>query len=218
MTEIILTEDGSHTLFVPEISEHYHSIHGAVQESQFIFINSGLKYTDLSPVRIFEAGFGTGLNAYLSAIESSSANRKIFYTSIEKYPLPEEITGRLNYSGLFPGAEAGLFSLIHSCPWNTPVEITNTFTLTKIEGDLVNAAPEGRYDLIFFDAFGPDKQPEMWTGEVFEKISAITETGGVLVTYSAKGSVQRSLKKAGFNVSLLPGPPGKRQIIRAVKI
>ncbi|MDX9947770.1 MAG: tRNA (5-methylaminomethyl-2-thiouridine)(34)-methyltransferase MnmD [Bacteroidales bacterium] len=218
MTEIILTEDGSHTLFVPELSEHYHSIHGAVQESQFIFINSGLKHTDLSPVRIFEAGFGTGLNAYLSAIESSSANRKIFYTSIEKYPLPAEITGRLNYSGLFPGAKDGLFSNIHSCPWNMPVDITGTFTLTKIEGDLTKTAPEGRYDLIFFDAFGPDKQPEMWTGEVFERISAITETGGVFVTYSAKGSVQRSLKKAGFDVSLLPGPPGKRQIIRAVKI
>lgn len=218
MTEIILTEDGSHTLFVPELSEHYHSIHGAVQESRFIFINSGLKYTNSSPVRIFEAGFGTGLNAYLTAIESSSANRKIYYTTIEKYPLSAEITGRLNYSGLFPVAEAGLFGNIHSCPWNTPVDLTDTFTLTKIEGDLTKTAPEGRYNLIYFDAFGPDKQPEMWTGEVFEKISAITETGGVFVTYSAKGSVQRSLKQAGFVVSLLPGPPGKRQIIRAVKI
>ncbi|MBN2665514.1 MAG: tRNA (5-methylaminomethyl-2-thiouridine)(34)-methyltransferase MnmD [Bacteroidales bacterium] len=218
MTEIILTEDGSHTLFVPELSEHYHSIHGAVQESQFIFINNCLKHTNLNPVSIFEVGFGTGLNAYLTAIEASSANRKIYYTSIEKYPLSSEITGRLNYSGLFPGAEARLFSLIHSCPWNTPVEITRTFTLTKIEGDLTKIAPEGRYDLIYFDAFGPEKQPEMWTGEVFEKIAAITDTGGVFVTYSAKGSVQRSLKKAGFVVSLLPGPPGKRQIIRAVKI
>ena len=218
MTEIILTGDGSHTLFVPELSEHYHSIHGAVQESQFIFINSGLKYTDSSPVRIFEAGFGTGLNAYLTAMESSSANRKICYTSIEKYPLSPEITGRLNYSALFPGAEAGLFSKIHSCPWNTPAVINDTFTLTKIEGDLTKAVPEGLYDLIYFDAFGPDKQPEMWTDEVFEKISAITGTGGVFITYSAKGSVQRSLKKVGFEVSLLPGPPGKRQIIRAVKI
>ncbi|HAX94760.1 MAG TPA: SAM-dependent methyltransferase [Bacteroidales bacterium] len=218
MIEIILTEDGSHTLFVPELSEHYHSIHGAVQESQFIFINSGLKFISLSPVRIFEAGFGTGLNAFLSAIESSSANRKIYYTSIDKYPLPAEITDRLNYSGLFPGAEAGLFGNIHSCPWNTPVEISETFTLTKVEGDLTKAPPEGRYNLIYFDAFGPDKQPEMWTGEVFEKISDITETGGIFVTYSAKGSVQRSLKNAGFEVSLLPGPPGKRQIIRAVKI
>jgi tRNA U34 5-methylaminomethyl-2-thiouridine-forming methyltransferase MnmC len=218
MTEIILTEDGSHTLFVPELSEHYHSIHGAVQESQFIFINNGLKYIDSSPVRIFEAGFGTGLNAFLTALESSAANRKIFYTSIEKYPLPSEITYRLNYSALFPGAEAGLFSKIHSCPWSTPVDINDTFTLTKIEGDLTKAVPEGPYDLVYFDAFGPDKQPEMWTDEVFEKISAITGTGGVFVTYSAKGSVQRSLKKAGFDVSLLPGPPGKRQIIRAVKI
>jgi tRNA U34 5-methylaminomethyl-2-thiouridine-forming methyltransferase MnmC len=218
MTEIILTEDGSHTIFVPELSEHYHSIHGAVQESQFIFINSGLRYIRSSPVRIFEAGFGTGLNAYLTAMESSSANRKIYYSSIEKYPLSAEITGRLNYSGLFPGAEAGLFSLIHSCPWNSSADITNTFTLTKIEGDLTKASPQGQFDLIYFDAFGPDKQPEMWTGEIFENISAITVTGGVFVTYSAKGSVRRSLKNAGFDVSLLPGPPGKRQIIRAVKI
>ena len=218
MTEIILTEDGSHTIFVPELSEHYHSIHGAVQESQFIFINSGLRHIRSSPVRIFEAGFGTGLNAYLTAMESSSANRKIYYTSIEKYPLSAEITGRLNYSGLFPGAEAGLFSLIHSSPWNSSADITNTFTLTKIEGDLTKASPQGQFDLIYFDAFGPDKQPEMWTGEIFENISAITVTGGVFVTYSAKGSVRRSLKNAGFDVSLLPGPPGKRQIIRAVKI
>jgi len=218
MSEIIVTEDGSHTIFVPELSEHFHSIHGAVQESQFIFINSGLRYTLLSPVRIFEVGFGTGLNAFLTAIEASEANIEIFYTSIEKYPLPAETTGRLNYSGLFPDAEDGLFSGIHACEWNTPVKLSDTFTLVKIEGDLTKSVPEGPFDLIYFDAFGPDKQPEMWTDEVFEMIAAVTESGGVFVTYSAKGSVQRSLTRAGFNVTLLPGPPGKRQIIRAVKI
>ena len=120
MTEIILTEDGSHTLFVPELSEHYHSIHGAVQESQFIFINSGLKYTDLSPVRIFEAGFGTGLNAYLTAIESSSANRKIYYTSIEKYPLPAEITGRLNYSVIISRCRSRIIQQYSFLPMEHP--------------------------------------------------------------------------------------------------
>lgn len=217
MPEIILTEDGSHTLYVPELNEHYHSIHGAVQESGFIFIDNGFRYSTASPVRIFEAGFGTGLNALLTAVESSLTERKTFYTSFEKYPLPSHITGKLNYSSLFPG-EADIFREIHSCPWNSPFDISDNFTLLKKEGDLTEMDPEGIYDLVYFDAFGPDKQPEMWTDEVFEKMAAITVSGGLLVTYSAKGSVQRSLKRAGFNVTLLPGPPGKRQITRAVKI
>jgi len=217
MTEIILTEDGSHTLYVPELKELYHSIHGAVQESRFIFIDNGFRYSPASPLRIFEAGFGTGLNALLTAIESSAAQRKVFYTSVEKYPLPSHITSKLNYSALFPDT-APVFSLIHSCPCNTAYDISDNFTLLKQEGDLIAMKPDGLYDLIYFDAFGPDKQPEMWTDEIFEKISAITVSGGVLVTYSAKGSVQRSLKRAGFEVHLLSGPPGKRQITRAVKI
>jgi len=216
MTEIILTGDGSHTLYVPELNEHYHSVHGAVQESGFIFIDNGFRQSTASPLRVFEAGFGTGLNALLTAIESSSAKRKTFYTAIEKYPLPSYITEKLNYSGFYPG-EAPVFNLIHSCPWNSPSDISDTFTLLKIEADLTEMKLEGLYDLIYFDAFGPDKQPEMWTDEVFGKIAAITVSGGMLLTYSAKGSVQRSLKRAGFDVTLLPGPPGKRQITRAVK-
>ena len=217
MTEIVLTEDGSHTLYVPELKEHYHSIHGAVQESEFIFIDHGFWTSRASPVRIFEVGFGTGLNALLTAIESASAKRKTFYTSVERYPLPLHITAQLNHSSLFPD-EADISGRIHSCPWNTTSQITDTFSLLKIEGDLIQMDLKGDYDLIYFDAFGPDKQPEMWTDEVFEKISAVTVSGGRLVTYSAKGSVKRSLKRAGFEVSLFPGPPGKRQITCAVKI
>ena len=218
MLEIILTDDGSHTLFVPELGEHYHSVHGAIQESDYIFIKCGLNSSKADPARIFEVGFGTGLNAFLTAIDASSQNRKILYTTIEKYPLPGSVINALNYKDFFCPESGYLFDRIHAGKWNITEDISNTFTLIKIEGDLTKHEIPGNFDLIYFDAFGPDKQPEMWTDNVFEKISAITVSNGILVTYSAKGTVQRMLKKYGFDVTLLPGPPGKRQIIRAVKI
>lgn len=218
MARIVKTYDGSHTIFVPELSEHYHSIHGAIQESDFIFINSGLMYSKAEPVRIFEVGFGTGLNAFLTAICAASQNRKVFYTSIEKFPLSGSVVDSLNYKEFF-GREYGyLFERIHACKWNILEEIAENFTLNKIRGDLTKYKIRGNFDLVYFDAFGPDKQPEMWTDDVFKKISGITVPNGILVTYSAKGSVQRILKNSGFDVFLLPGPPGKRQIIRAIKI
>ena len=218
MLEIILTDDGSHTLFVPELGEHYHSVHGAIQESDYIFIKCGLNSSKAGHVRIFEVGFGTGLNAFLTAIDAPSQNRKILYTTIEKYPLPGSVINALNYKDFFCPESGYLFDRIHAVKWNITEDISNTFTLIKIEGDLTKHEIPGYFDLIYFDAFGPDKQPEMWTDNVFEKISAITVSNGILVTYSAKGTVQRMLKKYGFDVTLLPGPPGKRQIIRAVKI
>lgn len=218
MPEIILTEDGSHTLFIPELNEHYHSVHGAIQESEYIFIKCGLNFSKADPVRIFEVGFGTGLNAFLTAIYASSQNRKIIYTSIEKYPLPDSLINELNYKSFFPRESAYLFDRIHKGKWNIAQEISNNFTLNKIEGDITKQEIRGDYDLIFFDAFGPDKQPEMWTDEVFKKIAEITVPNGVLLTYSVKGEVKRMLRKYGFKVNRLPGPPGKHQIIRAVKI
>ena len=218
MLEIILTDDGSNTLFVPELGEHYHSVHGAIQESDYIFIKCGLNSSKADPARIFEVGFGTGLNAFLTAIDAPSQNRKILYTTIEKYPLPGSVINALNYKDFFCPESGYLFDRIHAGKWNITEDISNTFTLIKIEGDLTKHEIPGYFDLIYFDAFGPDKQPEMWNDNVFEKISAITVSNGILVTYSAKGTVQRMLKKYGFDVTLLPGPPGKRQIIRAVKI
>jgi tRNA U34 5-methylaminomethyl-2-thiouridine-forming methyltransferase MnmC len=218
MPEIILTEDGSHTLFVPELGEHYHSVHGAIQESDYIFIKCGLNSFKADPVRIFEVGFGTGLNAFLTAVDAFSQKRKIFYSAIEKYPLPGSVINVLNYKDFFPRESGYLFDRIHAGKWNIMEEISDIFTLNKIEGDLTKHEITGNFDLIYFDAFGPDKQPEMWSDYVFEKISGITASNGILVTYSAKGTVQRMLKKYGFDVTLLPGPPGKRQIIRAVKI
>jgi len=218
MQEIIITEDGSHTIYVPELGEHYHSVHGAIQESEHIFIKCGLRTCNADPLKIFEAGFGTGLNAFLTAIEASIQKRRIIYTAIEKYPLSGSVTGKLNYKEFFPSGYSFLFDVIHSAQWDRFENITDYFTLNKIKCDLARYEAVEKFDLIYFDAFGPDKQPEMWTDEIFSKISEMSVRDGILVTYSAKGRVRRSLKGAGFDVALLPGPPGKRHITRAVKI
>jgi tRNA U34 5-methylaminomethyl-2-thiouridine-forming methyltransferase MnmC len=218
LKQLIITSDGSHTIYIPELDEHYHSIHGAVQESEFIFLKCGFDFCTASPLNILEVGFGTGLNALLTAIRCIKGNRKVNYTSIEKYPVDEKTILLLNYNQ-FAGEEGEeVFNSIHSSPWNTNVNICKNFNLTKTESDLTKIKPQGEYDLIYFDAFGPDKQPEMWTKEIFYAIASVTKTNGVFVTYSAKGEVKRNLRACGFEVTLLPGPPGKRQITRAVKI
>jgi tRNA U34 5-methylaminomethyl-2-thiouridine-forming methyltransferase MnmC len=218
MTRILTTGDGSHTIFVPEMNEHYHSIHGAVQESVFIFINNGFDICKADPLNILEIGFGTGLNALLTAVKSIAGDREVNYTSIEKYPLPDNIINMLNYHVFAGDNGKEIYTSIHSSPWNSNVNICKNFNLKKIKGDFTTETLSGRYDLIYFDAFGPDKQPEMWTKEMFATIASVTNKNGVLVTYSAKGEVRRNLKACGFEVTLLPGPPGKRQVIRAVKI
>ncbi len=215
---LIKTGDGSHTIYIPELDDHYHSIHGAVQESEHIFIKSGLEASKADPVNIFEVGFGTGLNALLTARYSLTKARKVNYTAIEKYPLEEDVYMQLNHLNFAGRDGAKLSRLIHTSPWNTGTEIIPGFFLKKIKGDLTTSVLAGNYDLIYFDAFGPDKQPEMWTNEIFSSISAITNKGGLFITYSAKGEVKRHLMANGFKVELLPGPPGKRQITRAVKI
>ena len=158
---IINTEDGSHTLYVPELDEHYHSVHGAISESDHIFIKSGLNHSPADPVRIFEVGFGTGLNALLTCIDATSGGRRIIYTSVEKYPLDEAIVRSLNYTVLTGDEGKYWFELIHSCEWNRPVEINKNFILHKINGDLVSVRTEGLFDIIYFDAFGPGKQLSM---------------------------------------------------------
>jgi tRNA U34 5-methylaminomethyl-2-thiouridine-forming methyltransferase MnmC len=214
---LIKTSDGSHTLYVPCLNEHYHSVHGAVQESEFIFIRNGLACCDADPVNIFEVGFGTGLNALLTAVQSMDSNRSIIYTSIEKYPVEPGIIRSLNYPEFVGNTRKHLFELIHMAPWDETTVISDKFTLRKIKGDITREQLKGNYDLIYFDAFGPDKQPEMWSPEMLNKIAAITKKNGLLVTYSAKGEVRRNLGENGFIVTLLPGPPGKRHIIKAVK-
>lgn len=215
--ELKITQDGSHTLYVPEIDEHYHSHFGAITESKHIFVNAGLASLESDTISIFEVGFGTGLNALLSAIHAEEQKIRVSYTSIEKYPLESSFIRQLNYGPLAGSRGPQLFEAIHAAPWGQRAAITEWFTLNKITSDLTVEDPVGLYDLIYFDAFGPDKQPEMWTEEVMRRIKAITHAGSVFVTYSAKGSLKRMLRDLGFDVTLLPGPPGKRVMTRAVK-
>ena len=217
MNQIIITSDGSHTIYVPELDEHYHSIHGAVQESEYIFLKNGFEYCKADPISILEIGFGTGLNALLTAIRCLAETRVVNYTAIEMHPLDKIITSSLNHHEFAGEYGKDIFQLIHSSPWNISVNICHNFYLKKIETDFLKAKLSAYYDLIYFDAFGPEKQPEMWTRELFEEIAHITDKNGILVTYSAKGEVRRRLTDCGFEVTLLPGPPGKRQMIRAVK-
>lgn len=217
MVQLVKTSDGSHTIFVPELNEHYHSIHGAVQESAIVFIKNGFEFCKADPVVILEIGFGTGLNALLTAAESARTNRNVVYTSVEKYPLPENVIGSLNHF-TFAGINGkSLFNSIHSAGWGYIQKITDHFSLRKVNLDITTGCPEGLFDLVYFDAFAPDKQPEMWTYNVFKRISEATAINGILVTYSAKGEVKRTLKACGFDITLLPGPPGKRQVIRAIR-
>lgn len=217
VTEIKITGDGSHTLYIPEMDEHYHSHFGAITESSHIFIDTGLKYCISSPVRIFEVGFGTGLNALLTAIEAENSKRHISYCTIEKYPLSDQIIEKLNYSSLIVSGDEKLFNKIHKAEWEKPVRLSEFFTIEKRKADIITDSVTGIYDLIYFDAFGPDKQPEMWSDEVFSKISCASACGTIFVTYSAKGTLKRMLRGKGFEVTLLPGPPGKRCITRAIK-
>jgi tRNA U34 5-methylaminomethyl-2-thiouridine-forming methyltransferase MnmC len=218
MYRIIKTSDGSNTIFIPGLDEHYHSIHGAVQESEFIFIRNGFDFCEADPLNIFEVGFGTGLNALLTAVKSKEGKRQVFYTSVENHPLEKYITNSLNYPQFAGKDGEKIFELIHSADWGEMHNICRNFNLRKIKGDIKTYTAAGSFNLIYFDAFGPDKQPGIWSREVFKMISEITVTNGVLVTYSVKGDVKRNLRASGFHVTRLPGPPGKRQIIRAIKI
>jgi len=214
--ELVKTADGSDTLFVKEIDEHYHSTFGAVQESKHIFIEAGLRLCDQAPVNIFEVGFGTGLNAYLTVLESVKTNQSILYITIEKYPLPSSIWTSLNYSEIVPDGNPSLFQMIHNAAWNEKVKITGNFSILKLSSDLteVNYSLFPMFDLIYFDAFSPEKQPELWKTHIFIELASHCSHQAKLVTYCAKGVVRRSLITAGFSVERIPGPPGKREMLR----
>jgi tRNA U34 5-methylaminomethyl-2-thiouridine-forming methyltransferase MnmC len=212
----MLTEDGSHTILVPEMGEHYHSVHGAIQESRHIFINHGYHRTRFQPLRILEVGFGTGLNAFLTLLESNAVGRIVHYESWEAYPIPSPEAQLLNYPAQLQ-ANPSVFRDLHDAEWGKEVWLTDQFRLTKIEGDIRQFSSDKQYDLIYFDAFGPDFQPELWVTEVFSDLATRLATGAILVTYSAKGQIRRNLREAGFLVEKAPGPPGKREITVAIK-
>lgn len=218
--KIEITEDGSHTLYVPAIDEHYHSIHGAIQESSHVYIEAGLRACDKDEIHLLEIGFGTGLNAFLSLFETESRNIKIIYHTVERYPLSEEKVSALNYPLLIAPQLSDTFVLLHSSPWETPIDISSRFSLVKHRFDFSKPAqfdPQTIFDVVFYDAFAPDKQPEMWTLEIFEKIFSLCSHGAIFTTYCAKGAVRRTLQAAGFVVERLPGPPGKREMLRGRK-
>lgn len=279
------TEDGSHTLYVPELNEHYHSTHGAIQESMHIYIGEGLLYTlqrsdrnilpfrataepvqnelqfghdtqqQISPqqplqqsakgINILEIGFGTGLNALLTLMETGKKGVDVFYQSIERYPVSGEAVQKLNYPSLLNRFESiaekanasnqhnyndaelknnsleKLFFQLHTSSWDKAVVITPRFTLLKQQIDFSQPADfvsNRCFDLIYFDAFAPEKQPEMWTEEIFDRLYSFCNRDAILTTYCAKGVVRRMLQRAGFRVERLPGPPGKREILRATKL
>jgi len=214
--EIVKTSDGSDTLFVSELNEHFHSTFGAVQESKHIFIEAGLQKCESNSINLFEVGFGTGLNAYLTVLESNKLNLTIRYITIEKYPLPSTIWTTLNYPEIVPEGNPELFKMIHEAKWNKEVKITDHFSILKLSADLtdIDYSNLPLFHLIYFDAFSPEKQPELWETSIFLQLASHCESGAKLVTYCAKGVVRRSLIEAGFTVERIPGPPGKREILR----
>jgi tRNA U34 5-methylaminomethyl-2-thiouridine-forming methyltransferase MnmC len=221
--EIITTGDGSHTLFSAQFNEIYHSRHGAIQESLHVFIRSGLDAVAAQhshePIKIFEVGFGTGLNALLTMLEAEKRNLNVEYETIELYPVAIETIKELNYTNQL-GYEFcyGPYHSLHLVRWNEQHAVTPNFHFKKINDSPSNRQPTtGNYQLIYFDAFAPEHQPEMWTAAIFKKMYDALAEGGILVTYCSKGAVQRAMKEAGFTVEKLPGPPGKREMVRAIK-
>lgn len=214
-TEIRITEDGSHTLFVPRIDECYHSTHGAIQESQHIFIEEGLKKATKKSLRILEIGFGTGLNALLTLTECIKSDIHIDYTTLEKYPLDGAKACLLNYPELIAEGTRTYFEQLHNSEWNKAAKIAPNFCFTKIKCDFTEFEFSQQYDVVYFDAFSPDKQPEMWSEQLFKEVFDHCNDGAILTTYCAKGYVRRAMQHAGFMVERIPGPPGKREILRA---
>ncbi len=215
---IVTTSDGSKTINLEDWNEHYHSTHGAVNEACHVFIDHGLAVCQQREIRILEVGFGTGLNALITLHEAQKNNLVIQYTGVEAYPVSMEEVVELNYA-----RELGLERLeqayreMHLGNWDHPFRLTPEFTLTKQKKDFSQISDEQAYDLIYFDAFGPRVQPELWTESMFAKMFNALKSKGVLVTYSAKGSVRRAMQAVGFTVERLPGPPGKREMLRAFK-
>lgn len=219
--EVISTGDGSHSLLNKQLNETYHSRHGAVQESNHVFLKNGLDFfcerTSQDSIHVFEVGFGTGLNAWLTGVRSLETGKRIRYTSLETFPLPAELWHQLNYA--FGNDTQELFTKIHETEWEKEVQLLPTFSLKKVkqEVQLFQFDPSS-VDVVFFDAFAPNKQPELWELHVLEKIVYAMSSDSVFVTYCAKGQLKRDLKALGLTVETLPGPPGKKEMVRALKI
>lgn len=218
MERLKLTEDGSHSLFNSQYNQHYHSVSGALKESRHIYMNLGLfplLETVQEPIRVFEMGFGTGLNAFLTGQAAEFYNKQIYYTGVEAFPVPLEEASKLNYETVT--SKTG-FMKLHTSDWGVTHQISEHFRFRKEHLTLQAFATTDLFDVIYYDAFDPKAQPELWTEEILTKIAAQTRPGGVLVTYSSKGIVKRALAAVGFSVEKHKGPGKKWHVLRAVKI
>ncbi|MBA3986705.1 MAG: tRNA (5-methylaminomethyl-2-thiouridine)(34)-methyltransferase MnmD [Flavobacteriales bacterium] len=213
--KIVTTSDGSSTIYFPEWDEHYHSKHGAIQEAYHVFVKMGLSLFSSQKVTILEIGFGTGLNAFITLIEAENRNLKISYEGVDAHPVAMEEVHLLNYPLQLNASEA-VFKQLHEIPWEQSIKINPTFTLKKRKLFFDQIEDIAKFDLIYFDAFGARVQPELWTDAIFQKMHTALKPNGVLVTYSAKGTVRRAMQQVGFKVEKLPGPPGKREMLRGL--
>ncbi|OQP65778.1 hypothetical protein A3860_14365 [Niastella vici] len=218
---LIVTKDGSHSVSIPEWEVSYHSVHGAIRESLHVFIEAGLHYwlqqhATASRCVVFEMGFGTGLNALLTLLEAERLQRNIQYETVEAYPLEESMVQRLNYCDtLQQSFWKPVFESLHTCGWNKPELISPFFSFKKVNAFLTEYAASEPVNVIYYDAFAPNAQPELWTSAVFKQLLQMLAPDGILVTYCSKGDVRRAMLSAGFQVEKIPGPPGKREMIRA---
>lgn len=216
--EIIQTLDGSTTIHIAEWDECYHSKHGAIQEAQHVFIKNGLSLFPDRNVSILEIGFGTGLNAFITFLESKKRNQSIDYVGVEAYPITAEEIVSMNYVEELNAVEqSSIFDTMHQSNWEEKIILDDDFTLTKRKQFFEEINDKNKFDLIYFDAFGYRVQPELWSTAIFEKMYNALKPNGVLVTYAARGVVKRSMIEVGFTVEKLAGPPGKREMFRATK-
>lgn len=216
--EIITTDDGSVTIYLPDMNENYHSRFGAIQESYHVFIQNGLILTQGKPIAILEIGFGTGLNCFVTYFESLKTGQEIDYTGIEAYPVAQDEVAQLNYpSQLGAGDKQETFDRMHSSTWGEKMQVDKNFTLTKRKQFFQDIEDKNMYDLIYFDAFGYPSQPELWSEEIFAKMYAALKSEGILVTYACRTVIKKVMITAGFSVKKVPGPPGKREMLIAFK-
>ena len=214
--KLVITNDGSHSIFNPEVNETYHSKHGAIVEAEYVFIKNGLLAENKKQFNILEVGFGTGLNALLTAQKAKQKDIAVNYYGIELYPVPEESYRQLNFTDLIGVDSSDLLNL-HECSWEEEHTIHDFFKLTKNKIALEEYTSKTKFDIIYFDAFSPETQPHLWNAEVFQNMYKLLKEDGFLVTYCAKGVVKRTMKAVGFEIAVLDGPPGKRQMTRANK-
>lgn len=220
--EIKTTSDGSKTLFINDLEENYHSHHGALQEAQHVFINNGLKLLNDYEINILELGFGTGLNVLVTIDEflKTDKNHVFHYFTIEKYPVRDHEVKDLAYDSLFEGAQfSEIYQKVHTCEWNITTEILPRFYFTKYQCDFFELEKLNlpAIDLVYYDCFGARVQPDLWEKPLFKMVTDTMKKGGLLTTYSSKGSVRRILQELGMHVEKKAGPPGKREMINAVK-